>query len=373
MEGQTPLPGGKPSFFKKPTPPRDPAPAPPPPPPPPVPPPPLAPPPGPRAPEPLLPRMAGEPTVRRPSFRGRGGTLFGIHIVNVLFTLGTLGFYYFWAKTRTRRFVFSQTEFEGDRFAYHGTGKELLIGTLKAVLVFGLPLTLLNVVRDYLDVPLTVKIAAGILSFLVAFSFVPVAMVGARRYRLSRTSWRGIRFSFRGTTWELMKIFIKATILSLVTFNLYYPYFLVHRQAFIISHSYFGDERFDFNGEGRDLMWPFVQAILLTPFTLGLCWFWWAARKRRYLWGRTLFASARFQSTVTGGALLGLYFVNALMLVFTLGLAWPWVKVRNIHFAFRYLALVGPLDLARIQQQAQFASTTGEGLAGFFDSGFDLA
>ena len=169
------------------------------------------------------------------------------------------------------------------------------------------------------------------------------------------------------------EIFIKSTILSLLTFWLYYPYFLVHRQAYLISHSYFGDERFDFNGEGRDLLGAFVVALVLTPFTLGLCWFWWAARKRRYLWEHTLFAAARFRSTVTGGALLGLYAVNALMLIFSIGLAWPWVKVRNINFTFRYLELVGPLDLARIQQQAQYASTTGEGLAGFFDTGFDLA
>ena len=67
-----------------------------------------------------------------------------------------------------------------------------------------------------------------------------------------------------------------------------------------------------------------------------------------------------------------LYLVNALLLICTLGIAWPWVRVRNIHFAFRYLSLEGPLDLESIQQQAQFASATGEGLAGFLDTGFDL-
>jgi uncharacterized membrane protein YjgN (DUF898 family) len=291
----------------------------------------------------------------------------------VLFTLGTLGVYYFWAKTRTRRYIFSQTEFEGDRFAYHGTGKELLLGTLKAVLVFGVPFALLTRGPELLNAPISVQVAAGVLAYVVLLVFTPVAIVGARRYRLSRSSWRGIRFSFRGTMWELMRIFIKATILSLLTFNLYYPYFLVRRQAFLISHSYFGNERFDFNGRGRDLLGPFVVSILLTPFTLGLCWIWWVARKRRYLWDHTLFGAARFHSTVTGGALLGLYVVNALMLIFSLGLAWPWIKVRNVNFAFRYLVLVGPLDVARIQQQAQYASTTGEGLAGFFDTGFDLA
>jgi uncharacterized membrane protein YjgN (DUF898 family) len=315
----------------------------------------------------------GESAVRQPRFRGEGGTLVGIHIVNVLFTLGTLGVYYFWAKTRTRRFLFSQTEFEGDRFAYHGTGQELFMGTLKALLVFGVPLLVLRVIREDLDVHTGIKIMAGILFSVMGVAFVPVAIVGARRYRLSRTSWRGIRFSFRGRMWPLLKIFISGTLLSLVTFGFYYPYFLVRRQTFLLSQSYFGNERFDFSGNGRDLMEHFVLAVLLTPFTLGLYWFWWAARKRRYLWGHTRFGAASFRSTVTGDALLGLYALNALLLLCTLGLAWPWVKVRNIDFAYRYLTLVGPLDLARIQQQAQFPSTTGEGLAGFFDTGFDLA
>jgi uncharacterized membrane protein YjgN (DUF898 family) len=134
----------------------------------------------------------------------------------------------------------------------------------------------------------------------------------------------------------------------------------------------FGNERFDFDGNGWDLFRGFVLSILLTLPTLGICWIWYLARKRRFFWDHTGFGEARFRSTVSGGALLGLYLVNALLLVCTLGIAWPWVRVRNINFAYRYLALEGPLDLERIQQEAQFASATGEGLAGFLDTGFDL-
>src|SRR5262247_2823684 len=68
---------------------------------------------------------AGEPEASwRPAFLGSGGTLLGIHVVNVLLTLSTLGVYYFWAKTRVRRYLFSESEFAADRFAYHGTGRE---------------------------------------------------------------------------------------------------------------------------------------------------------------------------------------------------------------------------------------------------------
>ena len=170
----------------------------------------------------------------------------------------------------------------------------------------------------------------------------------------------------------LIKIFIVGSFLTGLTLGLYYPILLVQRQAFMISNSYFGSERFGFAGRGRDLFWVYVQAILLTLPTLGLSWVWYIARKRRYFWDHTSFAAARFSCTVTGRALLGLWAVNLLMLVGTLGLAWPWVRVRNIHFTFRYLELCGPLDLERIQQQAQEASATGEGLAGFLDTGFDL-
>jgi uncharacterized membrane protein YjgN (DUF898 family) len=292
-------------------------------------------------------------SARHPTFHGNGGTLFGIHVVNVLLTLVTLGVYYFWAKTRIRAYLSGQTEIEGDRFAYHGTARELLLGTIKAVLVFGLPILLLQFVRDLPNVPILLRRVAALAVAVMAYAFFPIAMVGARRYRLSRTSWRGIRFSFRGRVAELLKIFILG--------------------SFLVSHSYFGGERFDFTGRGRDLFGRFLLAILLTLPTLALCWVWYVAFKRRYFWDHTTFASARFSCRVTGGALLGLWVVNALILVGTLGIAWPWVRVRNIDFAFRNLALVGALDLARIRQEAQQVGSMGEGLSGFFDSGFDLA
>src|SRR5690242_9746622 len=386
VEGQDPA--GRPSFFRKPAlpggpvPPRPAAPPPPPAPPPPAPPPPVAPPPPPSPPMPPGPTAElpapppgspGSTPIRRPTFHGTGGTLFGIHVVNVLLTIVTFGFYYFWAKTRVRAFLASQTAIEGDRFAYHGTARELLLGTLKAALVFGLPIFLLNIVRDKLDVPPVVQVIAGVFSGSLFFVFFPIAMVGARRYRLSRTSWRGIRFSFRGRVWELIKIFILGSFLTGITLGFYYPFFLVTRQAFMVSYSYFGSERFDFTGRGRELFGPYLMAVLLTLPTLGLYWVWYVAWKRRYFWDHTVFGSARFSCSVTGGALLGLWVVNVLLLVCTLGLAWPWVRVRNIHFSFRNLALVGPLDLGRIQQQAQQVGSIGEGLSGFFDSGFDLA
>jgi uncharacterized membrane protein YjgN (DUF898 family) len=346
------------------------------------------------------PPETASPADRRLIFHGSGGTLLGIHVVNVLLILLTLGVYYCWAKTQVRRYLFSATAFEGDRFAYHGTGKELLLGFLRAFVVFFLPIIVALIVLERLDVDVGIKSAATWLmnTLVLYFVFIPVAMVGSRRYRLSRTSWRGIRFSFRGRAWRFIPIFIKGYLFSLLTFGLYSPFYLTRRQAFMVENSYFGNERFGFDGRGWELFrsfalsvlptvaililgwgaaraghpWVGNASILLTLPALGVCWVWYLASKRRFFWDHTYFGAARFHSTVAGRALLRLYVVNALLLVLTLGLAWPWVRVRNIRFAFRYLSLEGPLDLERIQQQAQFASATGEGLAGFLDTGFDL-
>ena len=307
-------------------------------------------------------------------FHGDGGSLFGIHIVNIFLTLVTLGIYSFWGRVKVRRYLLSQTEFEGDRFAYHGTGRELLIGSLKAMLVFGVPLAVLNYAPSLLGAGTAINIAAAILLYGILLVFIPFAMASARRYRLSRTSWRGIRFSFRGRMAELIKLFVGGSLLTMITLGLYYPIFETKQHGFMVSHSYLGNEKFHFDGRGRDLFGSFLLALLLFLPTLGLYWFWFLAKKDRYLWAHTSFGNASFRSTVTGANMLLLKLGNLLLLVFTLGLAWSWVLVRKARFVFAYLSLEGALDLEGIRQEAQVASATGEGLASFLDlyAGFDL-
>ncbi len=309
---------------------------------------------------------------RRLSFHGTGGGLFGIYLLNAFLTVITLGIYTFWGKVKVRGYLVSETEFEGDRFAYHGTGRELLIGFLKAILVFGLPLGLLNFLPKVMEPKATLHLAAVISTYAIIMVFIPVAMVGARRYRLSRTSWRGIHFSFRGSTVDFIKLFLCGAFLTAITLGLYYPVFETRRYGFMVSNSYFGNERFDFDGRGRELFKPFLFALLLTIPTLGVTWFWFLARKQRFFWEQASLDSLRFRSTVTGGGLLKLTLGNLLLLIVTLGLAWPWVMVRKIRFTLTYLSAEGRIDLTAIKQEAQDASATGEVLAGFMDAGFDL-
>ncbi|MGH7325210.1 MAG: YjgN family protein [Candidatus Rokuibacteriota bacterium] len=315
---------------------------------------------------------ARTPTHHRLVFHGRGGSLFGIHIVNVFLTLLTFGVYYFWGKARVRRYLFAQTELDGDRFAFHGHGREMLLGFIKASIVFGLPLTALNWVPQLLHAGTGTKVATTVAAYALVTVLIPVARVGARRYRLSRTSWRGIRFSFRGRTAEFVRIYAAGALLTALTLGLFYPAFTVRNHAFMMRHSYFGNARFDFDGRSNGFLVNFLYAVLLTLPTLGLVWFWFVATQRRYFWDHTTFPGARFRSTVTGGRLLRLKLGNLLFIALTLGLGWPWATTRTARFTCRYVTLEGALDLAAIQQQTQMATATGEGLLGLFEADLDL-
>src|SRR5207245_2228241 len=78
--------------------------------------------------------------------------------------------------------------------------------------------------------------------------FMTIAAVGAHRYRLSRTSWRGIRFSFRARTRDFVKLFIGGSMLTTLTLGLYYPVFDTRRRAFMVAHAHFGNRPFGFDG-----------------------------------------------------------------------------------------------------------------------------
>lgn len=312
------------------------------------------------------PAAAPEQQTRQLFFHGEGGALLEIYILNFLLTFLTLGAYYFWGKVKVRQYLYSQTEFEGDRFGYHGTGKELMIGWLKAMALFGGFIAML-VLNEMLWQGPWQGFLSQVLFYGGLLLLIPIAVVGSQRYRLSRTSWRGIRFSFRGHTTELMRNFLRDGLLMLLTGFLYYPFFQNNLREFLAHNSYYGSEPFDYNGEGWELFKMYILALLLILPTLGLYWFWYTAKKQRYYWANTEFGRARFRSTVTGEGLAEIKITNLLLIVFTLGLGYPLARVRMARYQADHVFLDGPLDLESIQQQAITASATGDALADMMD------
>ncbi len=277
--------------------------------------------------------------VQQLEFHGFAGTLFGIWIVNVFFTLLTLGLYYFWAKVKVRRYILSQTSFAGDRFNYHGTGTELLIGWIKAVVFFGVPFLILRYGPVLIGAGKVVMWMSWILATALLLAFPAFVKVWALRYRLSRTSWRSIRFSFKGRASVYLKLFTRGSLLTALTCGLYYPFYATQKRAFMVSESSFGSERFSFNGEGKELFGVYLEAFKLSASLLGigalttyslfgvtpnrmasllvivfvslflfgfLPWFFILAQVQRFFWDHTALGGCRFRCTVTAEKLLWL-------------------------------------------------------------------
>ena len=349
---------------------------------------------------------------RRPIFSGTGGSLFGMFTMNTLLTLLTFGVYSFWGRIKIRRYLHSQTRFAGARLAFHGTGGELFKGWTKAMAIFGIPYTALNY-AGALQTNAAYQWGVNIVAGLLILCFIPIAIVGSHRYRMSRTSWRGIYFSFRHSAKDFITLYLKGTLFSILTLGIFYPIFDNAKRSFLSSGTHFGNRAFGFTGEGKELgaiyfkafrvlilglmtaeavllaisflsgktnpnqvidivFWTTVGIVsMVIPFVVGV-WFWFQATRQRYMWSHTTFGSARFQATMTGRDLSELRLTNLFLLVFTLGLAWPWVQTRNLQFLYYHVGLQGPLNLKQVVQEASTASPMGEELAGFFDTGFDL-
>lgn len=67
-------------------------------------------------------------------FHGKGKEYFGIWIVNILLSIITLGIYSAWAKVRTNKYFYGNTELNESRFDYLAQPKQILIGRIIAVI-----------------------------------------------------------------------------------------------------------------------------------------------------------------------------------------------------------------------------------------------
>ena len=207
-------------------------------------------------------------------FTGRRGPLFKLLVKNAIFKLLTLWIYRFWAKTWIRRYFWNNIRIDGDPLEYTGLPSELFIGFL---IVLGI---LVPLGMAYEGVRLVLESASDaaqsavdIAYTLVLFVLVQVAFYRMWRYRLTRTTWRGIRFGLDGSTWRFLGLSVGWSLLSVVTLGVAYPWMRVALMRYRIQHTRFGQTRFDFAGSGKALFGPFLLAfglpVVLTLAFLG--------------------------------------------------------------------------------------------------------
>lgn len=121
------------------------------------------------------------------TFSGSGAEYFRIWIVNLLLILLTLGLYLPWAKVRKLRYFYNHTDVGGYALDFHGKPWRMLRGTLfmgAFLLVYS------NAARF---APL-----AGLVATVMFVAVWPALVRASMQFRLANTSWRGMRFAFRG-------------------------------------------------------------------------------------------------------------------------------------------------------------------------------
>lgn len=302
------------------------------------------------------------------NYNGKGSEYFGIIIINWLLTIITLGLYYPWAKARQLQYLYSSSFFNDDSFTFHGTGKEMFKGFIKALIIFGAMYAILLIF-----IAIEMPTIGLIIFYVLLFALFPLAIHGSFRYRMSRTTWRGVRFGYRGNRNEFIKSFFKWIFFTIISIGFYGAWMTINIRKYIIEHIRMGNLRFKYIGNGADFFILNLIGYFLTMITLGIYLFWWQKDLFAYFVDNIKIVGdehdgATFKSDATAGDFFKLLVGNFLLIIFTLGIGYAWVVTRNLEFAARHIVIEGNIDFDTIQQtEEDYRDATGEDVGDILD------
>ncbi len=260
-------------------------------------------------------------------YDGRHVPFAKIVAVNALYQLLTGMIFRFWARTRERQYLWSHVRLGDDRLEYTGTGLELFLGFLIVMAVVLFPViggfTLVMVLFG--EEPVVFGVVYALYILVVVF-LMYVAIYRARRYRLTRTLWRGIRGTLTGSSVKYALAAMGYTVLAMLTLGLASPVMRVGLVRREIENMHLGSRPFTFHGKIGDLFKLWILPWLSLPLLLAV-----------------LFASGMYDSPafkpmasdvveppqMSGGAAAATMFAYLLVI-----LAMSWYRVAE----FRYLA-----------------------------------
>lgn len=214
--------------------------------------------------------VPAEPVARKQLlFDGSRKPLFWLLLRNLGLMIITLGIYRFWAKTRVRQFFWRHTNFLDEPLEYLGTGAELFVGFLIAIVVL-VPLGAVYSLLQFFFIgqPFWVSMAVDAVYYTVILFLVQIAIHRMRRYRLTRTSWRGVRFGLDGSSLRYALISFGYGLLTMVTLWLAYPWLRVATLKYFFNNARFGSSTLSLEASGRWLFKRWIVAAI--PFALGI-------------------------------------------------------------------------------------------------------
>jgi uncharacterized membrane protein YjgN (DUF898 family) len=181
-----------------------------------------------------------------------------LSIVNFLLRLFTLGLYNFWGKTELRARLWSGVRINGEPLAYNGTGWELFVGFAVAMLYIVVPYGSFFAAQLYFGPTSPASIAVAYVFFLVIGWMWNVAFYRARRFRLTRTSWRGIRGDLTGSGSAYAWTAIWTMLIVSISLGWAYPWRQTKLQRILIENTRFGDKPLTFTAGSDSLYGPFA-------------------------------------------------------------------------------------------------------------------
>jgi uncharacterized membrane protein YjgN (DUF898 family) len=350
-------------------------------------------------------------------FTGRWRDYLPIALSNFVLTIASLGVYRFWAKSRERRYLWRHTIFVDEPLEWTGHGRELLVGFLLAVAILS---PILIFVRFGYEV-MTLRghdVGAAILLLIAYVLLVYLRGIGrfrGLRYRLSRTSWRGIRGGSPRAGFGYGLAYLWRTVLGYLPVGLLIPWTMVTTWNGRWRAMSFGSEDIGSRARARPLIRryllfytaPFIAIVLgfiaagvsfgvvplwgpmyLTfsaPFYVRLIMFLIALTCIFLIFAFLLltYYSAYLQEVVsalswgdveftfeaTSDHWFNLFIVDMLLIIGTLGLGAIFLGYRHWAFFIRHLSAHGTLRPGEIGQSQTRAPGEAEGLMDALDVG----
>jgi uncharacterized membrane protein YjgN (DUF898 family) len=199
----------------------------------------------------------------RLGFSGQTRDYWRLVLRGALLQVVTLGIYRFWLYTDMRRFLWASTRVEDDTPEYAGTAAELLIGFLIAIGIL-VPIYALFFLGS-LELGLVSQLS-GVAAFVVLAGLGEYAAYRARRYRLTRTVFRGLRFHQTGSAAGYAVRAMLWWIAVVPTLGLAWPWAMASLERYKMRNTFYGHLGGGFAGSGTRL---FRQGVLIWLLAVG--------------------------------------------------------------------------------------------------------
>jgi uncharacterized membrane protein YjgN (DUF898 family) len=337
------------------------------------------------------------------------GQFLWIGFYSALLAIPTLTLFRFWERTIVRRHLWGETTLGGEPLEYTGKGSELFVGFLIAIFTVVLPFSIAIVAIQLLLPPEGIFLILPVL-YLIMFVLIGTALFLVRRYQLSRTVWRGVRFEQQGSAWGFGFTTLGYILLTIITLGWFAPAMQLRLERRLWDNAYFGDMKFTYDNSKEARTEPVYLSYILayigviafyalffaaayymqlsapSPDMVGvrevlilygalfgggllLAFFvaWHQAAMVRQITKSISLGDIKLRSLFTAWDVIELIITNTLLIIFTLGFGILAAQMRVWRRICQKLEVEGAIELARIHQAASRGPSSGEGMADAFD------